>query len=247
MSVTQLLLPFGSAIIMAVLTYDIFRRYQQHHGGHTHLVFWGVGLGMFAVAAFCGGLLYFGWNEAAFIGWFLFGAMLNAAWIGQGTILLLVRKRWVTALSIILVIASVLAAIILLSTPLNGAQYQANVSVFEQYKSVLPTDAIARRILTPLFNIYGTIAVVGGALWSSYLFYKKEILPNRVIGNVLIAAGALAIGGAGTLTATGFSQVHELSQLVAAILIYAGFVFASRPAAVQENERTAAAKPVAAK
>jgi len=246
MSITQLILPFGSAIIMAVLTYDIFRRYQQHHGGHTHLVFWGVGLGMFAVAAFSGGLLYFGWSEAAFRGWFLFGVMLNAAWIGQGTIVLLFRRRWVTFLSIAFVIISVLATVVFLSLPLHESEFRPAISVFEQYKSIVDVTGILRGIVI-FFNIYGTIAIVGGALWSSFLFYRKEILPNRVIGNVLIAAGALAIAGAGTLTATGFSQVHELSQLVAAVLIYAGFVFASRPAAVQENERAAAAKPIAAK
>lgn len=246
MNVTELVLTFGSAIIMAFLTYDIYRRYQQHRGTHTHLLFWGAGLGMFAIASLCGGLLYFGWSEFAFRGWLLFGVILNAAWIGQGTIVLLFRQRWATFLSIGFVIASVLAAIVFLSLPLHEAAYQPSVSVLQQYKSIVDLKGPMLVILI-LFNTYGTIAIVGGALWSTWLFYRKEILPNRVIGNVLIAAGALAIASAGTLTALGYPQLQELSQLVAAVLIYAGFVFASRPAAVQVQEPTPQANVAAAK
>ena len=45
------------------------------------------------------------------------------------------------------------------------------------------------RLTTPFFNIYGLLTLVGGAIWSAYLFWRKRVLPNRVIGNVLIAAG----------------------------------------------------------
>lgn len=233
----QLLVPFVSAVILVFLVYDLYRRYQYHKGTHQHLLFWAIGLAMFGIASLCDALLYLGWNEFAFYGWFLFGAMLNAAWIGQGTVLLLFRQRWTSILSIILALASVIALVILLSTPLNSAGYQPGESVFVQYKSILPDSAvILRRVLLPIFNIYGTITLVGGALWSAYLFYRKRILPNRVLGNVLIAAGALAVAFAGTATFGGRPEFHELSQLVFAALMYAGFVLASRPAAVQPGE-----------
>src|SRR5258707_15579385 len=110
--------PFASALILAFLTYDLYRRYQMHQGTHRHLLFWEIGLGMFGVASLCDGILDLTWNELAFIGWDLFGAVLNAAWIGQGTLFLLVRKKWVIATAIILAMASIVTAAVLLSTTL---------------------------------------------------------------------------------------------------------------------------------
>ena len=70
--------------------------------------------------------------------------------------------------------------------------------------------------------------MVGGAIWSAYLFWRKRVMPNRVIGNVLIAAGALSIGSASTLTRLGHGQFLYLGELLAAILMFIGFRFAAR-------------------
>jgi hypothetical protein len=85
------------------------------------------------------------------------------------------------------------------------------------------------RLTTPFFNIYGLLTLVGGAIWSAYLFWRKRVLPNRVIGNVLIAAGALLIGSASTLTRLGYGQFLYIGELLSAILMFAGFRFAARP------------------
>lgn len=246
MNYLNVVVPFASAVILAVLTYDLYRRYQLHKGTHRHLVFWAVGLGMFGLASLCDGILYVTWSELAFIGWYLFGAILNAAWIGEGTLFLLVRKRWVVATAVVLVLASVVTFVILLSTPLNSAAYTPGIPITDQYQSILPTDAVVRR-LTPVFNIYGTLTLVGGALYSGYLFYRKRILPNRVLGNVLIAAGSLAVAGAGILNRFGMGHFHSFAQLFFAILMYVGFILASKPAAVQPNETPPSARSVTAK
>lgn len=236
--------PFASALILAFLTYDLYRRYQAHKGTHRHLLFWAIGLGMFGLASLCDGILELTWSEGAFIGWYLFGAILNAAWIGQGTLFLLVRKRWVYVSAMILAMLSIVTGILLLSTPLNAAAYHVGVPIAEQYAAILPVGAPIR-FATPIFNIYGTILIVGGALYSSYLFYRKRILPNRVLGNVLIAAGSLAIAFAGVLNRFGLGQFHSFTQLFFSILMYYGFVMASKPAAVQENETFQQTKSVA--
>jgi hypothetical protein len=230
------IVPFASAGLLAFLTYDLYRRYQHYKGSHRHLLFWAIGLGMFGIASFCDGILELTWSELGFIGWYLFGAVMNAAWIGQGTLFLLVRKRWVFVTTMILAMVSIVTAVILLSTPLNAEAYRVGVPIADQYQEILPRDAIVRRA-TPIFNIYGTITIVGGALYSGYLFYRKKILPNRVLGNVLIAAAALAVAGAGVLNRFGLGQFHSFAQLFFAALMYYGFVLASKPAAVQENER----------
>src|SRR5581483_3012912 len=182
------LVPFASALILAFLTYDLYRRYQRHRGTHKHLLFWGIGLGMFALASLCDGILRLTWNEMAFYGWYLFGAMLNAAWIGEGTVFLLVRKQWIVFTAVVLAIVSILSLVMLASSPLNVSAYQAGVPIATQYRNIMSLTSFVLS-LTIILNTYGTLTIVGGALYSGYLFYRKRILPNRVLGNVLIAAG----------------------------------------------------------
>ena len=93
------------------------------------------------------------------------------------------------------------------------------------------------RLTTPFFNIYGLLTLVGGAIWSAYLFWRKRVLPNRVIGNVLIATGALSIGFASTLTRLGYGQLLYVGELIAALLMFAGFLTAARPQPSEEPSR----------
>ena len=85
------------------------------------------------------------------------------------------------------------------------------------------------RLTTPFFNIYGLLTLVGGAIYSAFLFWRKRIMPNRVVANVLIAVGALAIGFASTLTRLGYGEYLYLGELISAILMFIGFRLAARP------------------
>jgi hypothetical protein len=163
--------------------------------------------------------------------------------------MLLVRKRWRNVVTAILIIGSLVAAVLMFQAMarLNPANYQAGVPISEQYRDIMPAvDAGgAVRLTTPFFNVYGLITLVGGALWSAWLFLRKRVLPNRVVGNVLIAAGALSIGFASTLTRMGYGQLLYLGELIAAILMYVGFVMAGRPEPAVEKEAVASTVPVA--
>jgi hypothetical protein len=103
------------------------------------------------------------------------------------------------------------------------------MSLAEQYREIMPKGAWVRA-MTPFFNIYGLIAIVGGAVYSAWLFWRKRALPNRMWGNILIAAGALVIALAGTLTRLGIGDFLYVGELVAASLMFTGFRLASRPA-----------------
>jgi len=101
-------------------------------------------------------------------------------------------------------------------------------------RGILPLGATIR-ITTIFFNIYGTIMLVGGALWSSWLFLRKGVLPNRALGNVLIALGAILIASASTLTRLGVGEFLYIGELIAAIFMYAGFTLAARPSMEEES------------
>ncbi len=42
-------------------------------------------------------------------------------------------------------------------------------------KGVLPTSV---RLITPFFNIYGVITLIGGALWSAYYYLRRRTNPS---------------------------------------------------------------------
>jgi hypothetical protein len=198
-------------------------------------------LAMFAIGSFSEAYLAISWNQWIFFTWYLFGAILTAAWIGQGTVYLLAKRRRANILTIVLISASIIAAVLLLGTmpDLDISQFNPSIPLSEQYREIMPpiSEGGYVRLTTPFFNIYGLITLVGGALWSTYLFWRKRVLPNRVIGNVLIAAGALTIASASTLTRLGYGSVLYLGELLAAILMFTGFLVAAapKPQAVQEE------------
>ena len=230
MSGTQLL-AVASSIVIVLFAALVFRRYAQRGG--THLLLWGIGLSMFGIGSLAEAYSVLAWHPVVFRLWYLTGAILNAAWLGQGTVFLLSkRKRLARILLGLLVLGSVLGTYLIFTTPLNPARFNTREPLSTQYREILPPGATVRK-LTPLFNIYGLITLVGGALYSAWLLYRKEIVPNRVIGNILIAGGALAIGFASTLVRLGLGDYLYLGELAAAILMFAGFLLATARAPAQ--------------
>lgn len=230
MSVQQVL-PFLSTAVMAVFTVSVLRRYFVRRA--PAFLFWGVGLAMFGAGSFAEAYLALAWSPVVFFIWYFFGAVLNAAWIGQGTVYLLFRRRWVHILTALLILGSLgaLALMLQVMPRLDATQFTPTLPISEQYRQIMPpvSQGATVRLTTPIFNIYGLVTLVGGALWSAFLFWRKRVLPNRVIGNALIAVGALSIGFASTLTRLGYGSLLYLGELVAAVLMFSGFLKAAAP------------------
>ncbi len=239
MSITQIL-PFFSTAIMLGFTIYVLQRFFVRH--QPHFLFWGLGLAMFGIGSFAEAYLALGWSRAIFVSWYLFGAILNPSWLGMGTLYLLVRKRWVHIAAGILVLASLASAALMLSIPINADKFILGTPISMQYKAIIPPNSF-QMILIPtiIFGIVGLVLLVGGALYSAFLFWRKRVLPNRVIGNVLIAVGALSVASASELTGLGYGQYLYLGELAAAILMFAGFRFAARPQPEEETRQAVAA------
>ena len=228
----SMLLPLASTIISAVFAVILLRRYAQRGG--KHLLIWGIAMIMYGLGTFAEFYLSLAWSATLFRLWYLCGATLVAAWLGQGTIHLLVRKPHVAdILLIVLTIASVIAAIHLFATPLNESIFDASVPVSHQYATnsakgivgLMPEGGV--RSYSFLFNIYGTVALVGGALYSAYIFWRKRIMPQRVLGNVFIALGGLAPALGGTLARVGATEFLYVSELIGVVVIFIGFRLAT--------------------
>jgi len=145
----------------------------------------------------------------------------------MGTVHLLVRKGS-TAMVITWVLAavSVLVLFLVLSAPANQAAYDVARPASEQYREILTRSSLII-LFTILLNIYGTLTLVGGAIYSAFLFWRKKILAGRMFGNILIAAGALSPAMGGSFLRAGLTDFLYLSELIGAILMFIGFIMST--------------------
>jgi hypothetical protein len=216
-----------STVITLIFAIAVFNRYRERKG--THLLLWGIGLVFYGLGTLTEVILSFTFSELALKVWYLTGAMLTAAWLGQGTVYLLVRKRGVAStLTWILAAVSILAAVLVFVAPLTpaAASYNTSLPASQQYKEIMTRSGLII-LLTILLNIYGTLTLVGGAIYSAYLFWRKKVLLNRMIGNILIAAGAMMPAMGGTFVQAGLPDWLYISELVGVILMYIGFTQAT--------------------
>ena len=218
------IIPFLSTLVTFAFASAVFARFLKRRG--PHLLLWAIGLLFFGIGTLAEVILAFTFSGLALKLWYLSGAMLTAAWLGQGTIHLLVRKRGVAwTLTGILAAVSLLAATLILLAPLTPAagSYNVSMAISSQYKDMLTRGGLTI-LLTILLNIYGTLTLVGGAIYSAFIFWRKRVLLNRLIGNVLIAAGALAPAMAGSFVKMGLVDALYLSELIGVVLMYIGFI-----------------------
>jgi hypothetical protein len=182
------------------------------------------------------------WSPLFFGLWYWSGALMIAPWLGQGTVYLLVRRGSIARnieMALILVGVMTLPWTLFL-TPFNesawhpGAdmtriyldQKDASGSVIQQ--GIMSGSAQGTvRFFVPITNLWGTLALAGGAIYSAYLFRRKQIMRNRVVGNWLIAGGALIPALGGALIRLGVPELKYLAEMLGVILIFVGFQMAT--------------------
>jgi hypothetical protein len=226
-------LPIFSTIISFAFAIAVFNRYRVRHG--AHLLLWSIGLLLYGIGTLTEVISIFTFSPIALKLWYLSGAMLTAAWLGQGTINLLVRRKGIApTLNIILAIISLVAVALVFLASITSASASFNTAepLSAQYKDILSRSGVMI-FLTILLNTYGTFTLVGGAIYSAYIFWRKHVLFNRMIGNILIAAGAILPAIGGSFVNMGLPDFLYLSEFLGAILMYIGFLQATLPAAIK--------------
>jgi len=225
-------LPYISTVVAFAFTVAVYNRYHQRGG--IHLLLWAIGLLFYGLGTLSEVILGVTFNVFVLKLWYLTGAMLTAAWLGMGSVHLLVRKgNTAMILTWVLAAVSLLAAILVFAAPAISSSYNVALPASEQYKDILTRSGLTI-LFTILLNIYGTLTLVGGAIYSAFLFWRKRILANRMFGNILIAAGALSPAMGGTLLKAGFTDMLYLSELIGAILMFFGFLMATSGTAATE-------------
>ncbi|HUF02155.1 MAG TPA: hypothetical protein VMN35_06995 [Gaiellaceae bacterium] len=202
------LLAFTAALVTLRLSGELVRRFRARRA--PELAAWAGALGAYAVAA--GALAWgaaAGWSGAVFRVYYLGGGLLTAALLGAGS-LLLVGRRWAVPLALLY---TGLAVGVALAAPLEDVSGTA-VPEAQDVLELWPA-----RVLAIAGNSLGTLAVVVVAV----LTFR-----TRPLGNVLIVAG---VGVAAVGSALGGLGAGALAPilLIAAVLLYAGFVVPRRP------------------
>jgi hypothetical protein len=226
-NVMNIWLPFTSSAISFIFAFFVFKRYLWRKG--LHLLLWAIGMVFYGIGGFCEGFYgAFGWHPLIFRLWYLFGAILVAAWLGQGTVYLLANRRWAHGLMVLLALGSVYGVIRVFGARLDPSLMTASVHTGSELSGhAIVTPGV--RVLTPFFNLYGTVTLVGGAAWSAWIFWRKRILLHRTIGNILIATGAILPAFGGTFSRFGVPNALYLGELLGAVLMFAGFIRATTP------------------
>ena len=211
------IIPLISTIVSFVFGVTVLDQYFARR--QPFQLLWTIGLFMYGISAFTEFYTEtYGLHLIMFRLWYFFGAICVAAYLGQGTVYLLLRRRTAHILMAILVVLSIYGAVRLFSANIDLGTAKRLTD-----KIIVPTDV---GILTGLLNVYGTVALVGGALYSAWIFWRKRILPHRVVSNVLIAVGALlpAIGGSLLRLGTARGAPFYILELAGVIIIFIGFL-----------------------
>ncbi len=208
-------IPLVSSIISLIFALTILDQFFARR--KPYQLIWAIGLFMYFIST---GTEFWtqawGLNETVYRLWYLFGAIFVAAYLGMGTLYLLVPRRAANIIMAILLVVSVYATfrVFTASLDLSTLHY-------------LSGEAMPRgiRLMTPFFNTFGTIALVGGAIYSAWVYWRRRFMPHRVVSNVLIAVGAIlpAVGGT-SMRLGGALQLFYLLELLGIIIIFVGFL-----------------------
>ncbi len=209
------IITLASSVISLVFALTVLDQFFARR--NPYQLIWSIGLFMYTISTASEFWVEFaGLNQIIYRLWYLFGAIFVAAYLGMGTLYLLLLRRTAHIIMLILGIASLYAIFRVATADINLS------SLVSLSGKAMPGGI---RLLTPFFNSFGTFALVGGALYSAWIFWRRRTMPHRVISNILIAIGAILPAFGGTLMRFGASPgIFYLLELLGIMIIFIGFL-----------------------
>jgi hypothetical protein len=214
-----------STITTGIFASIVLRRWVEKR--RPHLLAWGIGLALYFVGTFSQVILAVTWSPFFFGLWYWCGALMVAPWLGQGTAYLLIRRGSIARniqMALILVAVMTLPWT-LFFTDFNAAAWFKGADMTQIYKQVMGEEVRGTvRFFSPVMNTWGTILLVGGAIYSARLFRRKQIMRNRMVGNWYIALGGLLPALGGVFIRLGDPSFKYFGEMTGAILIFVGYL-----------------------
>lgn len=211
------IIPALSSIVALIFAVAVLDQYLERR--KPYQLVWSIGLFMYFLSTGSEFLIELsGVSPGVYRLWYLTGAIYVAAYLGMGTVYLLARRSAAHIVLGILVAASLYALVRVAAAPLDFSVLPAGGPISGK------AFPISVRLITPIFNVFGTIALVGGALYSAWIFWRRHILRHRVISNVLVAAGAMLPAAGGTASRLGEFRLLYALELLGIVVIFIGFL-----------------------
>ncbi|MDQ2951713.1 MAG: hypothetical protein M3R54_05570, partial [Chloroflexota bacterium] len=85
-------------------------------------------------------------------------------------------------------------------------------------------DGSLPRILAAIGSGVGSLVLIGGALWSAFVFLRRRHNGRRALSNIVIAVGVLIVAAGGTVAFTGTSGILEATNLIGVSVMFVGFL-----------------------
>lgn len=212
----DVVLPLVTTFVSGAFAVAVAMRYIRKRRP-SHLA-WAIGLLLFAVAALCGYLARSGGaTDLEYRLFYLFGAIANVAWLALGTVFIVAPRYGRVALAAVLAL-TVAAVYAVFSTPVDLAVAVDTGRGFP--------DGSLPRILAGIGSGLGSLVLIGGALWSAWIFVRRRDQGRRALANVIIAAGVFIAAAGGTVAFTGASGILELTNLIGVSVMFVGFLLA---------------------
>ncbi len=213
-------IPLASSLVSLLFAATLLDQYLVRR--KTYQIIWAFGMFLYFISTGTEFLMLLnGPDPILYRLWYLCGAMLVAAYLGLGTAYLLAPRRWARITLVFLLVASLYSVFKVFSSPLNLAELTPGQVL---HGGAFLGGLEGPRIVTPFLNSFGTLWLVGGAAWSAWEFWRRKILPHRVVSNILIASGGLMPALGGTLSRFGATQYLYVSELLGVMIIFIGFL-----------------------
>ncbi|MDP2953294.1 MAG: hypothetical protein Q8O76_08285 [Chloroflexota bacterium] len=216
----NLALPFLSSLVSLVFALAVLDQFFGRR--KPYQLVWALGL-LFYFAGTGSEFLHgaFGPNVWVYRLWYLSGPVLVAAYLGMGTIYLLAPRRLSHGIMTLLLLATVFAAYQVFTTFVDPGIVARH--------AILTGDAFVDGPMGPRFwsrflSIAGALALVGGSLYSAWVFWRHRIMAHRVVSNLLIAFGAFLPALAGVVSRLGVPDLRYIMELMGVIVIFLGFL-----------------------
>lgn len=210
-------IPILTTLISFSFTAALYKHWQRKPDA-KYLMWWTIGTFCFGIGTLTESInVLVGWSVWNMKAWYISGALLGAFPLAQGTVYLLLKKKAADILAWFFIFYIAIASIAIFFAPVDmtvvdPARLTGKVMTWQWARmfSILP-------------NTYALIFLVGGAAWSAIQYARKLDSGNRVLGNWLIAIGALLPGIGGSFTRFGYVEVLFVTEMIGISLIWAGY------------------------
>ncbi|MEP6512630.1 MAG: hypothetical protein ABJA79_02085 [Parafilimonas sp.] len=210
-------IPLFTTLFSAYFFLLLFRHWVKNRKS-LHVFWWMIGVLCYGAGTLTESInTVIGYSSVNFKAWYILGALLGGVPLAQGTVYLLMKRKTANILSLIVSLVILITTILVILSPLNTPP----AGYVKLNGSLLRWQFI--RYFAPFINTYAFIFLVGGAIYSAFLYSKKAQYRSRFFGNVLIATGGLLPGIGGTYTTMGHVEVLYVTEFIGILAIYAGY------------------------